>query len=75
MPIPRNCSEPSLPPYLLRSNFVEYEVLKHVVMKSTIFWDITLCTPLEVNRRFGGTYHLYLQLEKMSRARYRRESR
>jgi hypothetical protein len=24
--------------------------------KSTIFWDITPCTPLKVNRRFGATY-------------------
>jgi hypothetical protein len=32
-----------------------------VKMKSTIFWDITLCSPLGVNRRFGGTYRLHLQ--------------
>jgi hypothetical protein len=24
-------------------------------MKSSIFWDITPCSPLKVNRRFGGT--------------------
>jgi hypothetical protein len=24
-------------------------------LKSTIFWDITPCSPLKVNRRFGGT--------------------
>jgi hypothetical protein len=29
-----------------------------VVMKSTIFWDITLCSRLSVNRRFGWTYRL-----------------
>jgi hypothetical protein len=29
--------------------------------KSTIFWDITLCSPLRVNRCFVGTYCLYLQ--------------
>jgi hypothetical protein len=27
-------------------------------MKSTIFWDITPCSSLKVNRRFGGTYCL-----------------
>jgi hypothetical protein len=27
-------------------------------MKSTIFWNITPCNPLNVNRCFGGTYHL-----------------
>jgi hypothetical protein len=26
-----------------------------VVMKSTIFWDIMMCSPLKVNRRFRGT--------------------
>jgi hypothetical protein len=33
-------------------NFVGFEVLTAVVMKSPIFWDITLCSPLKVNRRF-----------------------
>jgi hypothetical protein len=40
---------------------VGFEVLTAVVMKSTIFWDITSCCPLSVNRRFGGTYRLHLQ--------------
>jgi hypothetical protein len=40
---------------------VGFEVLTAVVMKSAIFWDITLCSPLSVNRRFGGTYHRHLQ--------------
>jgi hypothetical protein len=31
---------------------VGYEVLTAVVMKSTIFWDITPCDPLKVNRHF-----------------------
>jgi hypothetical protein len=30
-------------------------------IKSNIFWDITPCSPLRVNRRFGGTYRLHLQ--------------
>jgi hypothetical protein len=34
---------------------VEFEALTVVVMKRTIFWDITPCSPLEVNRRFEGT--------------------
>jgi hypothetical protein len=25
-----------------------------VAMKSTIFWDVTSCGPVVVNRRFGG---------------------
>jgi hypothetical protein len=38
-------------------------------MKSTIFWDITPCSQLSVNRRFGGTYSLHLQGRKISWAR------
>jgi hypothetical protein len=30
-------------------------------IKSTIFWDVALCSPLKVNQRFGGTYRLHLQ--------------
>jgi hypothetical protein len=40
------------------------------VTKSTIFWDITPCSPLSVNRRFGGTYRLHIQGRRISRARY-----
>jgi hypothetical protein len=31
--------------------FVGFEVYTAVVIKSTIFWDITLCSPVCVNRR------------------------
>jgi hypothetical protein len=34
------------------------EVFRAVVMKSSVFWDIT---PLKVNRRFGGTCRLHFQ--------------
>jgi hypothetical protein len=34
-----------------------------------ILWDITPCSPLKVNRRFGETYRLHLQDRKISRAR------
>jgi hypothetical protein len=37
------------------------EVLTAVIMKRTIFWDITPCSPLSVHRRFGGTCRLHLQ--------------
>jgi hypothetical protein len=40
---------------------VGFEVVTVVVMKSIIFWDITPCSLLKVNRRFGGTYCLHLQ--------------
>jgi hypothetical protein len=44
-------------------------------MKSSIFWKITPCSPLKVNRRFGGTRRLYLQGRRISRARNQSESR
>jgi hypothetical protein len=46
-----------------------------IKLKSTIFWDITPCSLLKVNRRFGGTYRLHLQGRKISRARNQSESR
>jgi hypothetical protein len=38
---------------------VGFKVLTAVVVKSTVFWDITPCSPLKVKRRFGGTYRLH----------------
>jgi hypothetical protein len=37
---------------------VGFEVLTAVVMKSTIFWDMTPCSPLSCNGRFGETCRL-----------------
>jgi hypothetical protein len=45
-----------------------------VVMKSTIFWDITPCTPMKVNRRFGGKCCIHVQDRRISRARNQREA-
>jgi hypothetical protein len=38
-------------------------------MKSIIFWDMTPYSPLNFNRRFGGTYllHLHGQRSKFSK--------
>jgi hypothetical protein len=33
-------------------NQVEFEVLTAVIMKGSVFWDITSCGPLKINRRF-----------------------
>jgi hypothetical protein len=43
---------------------VGFEVLTPVVMKSFIFWDITSCCLLKVNRRLGGTCRFHLQGRK-----------
>jgi hypothetical protein len=45
------------------------EVLTAVVTMSSIFWDITPCSQLKVNRRFGGTYRLSLQSRRICQAR------
>jgi hypothetical protein len=29
-------------------------------MKSSVFWDVTPCSPLKANRRFEGKYFLQL---------------
>jgi hypothetical protein len=52
---------------LMKQNIghVGFEVLTAVVMKSTVFWDITPCSPLKANRRFGGTYRLHLHGRNM----------
>jgi hypothetical protein len=40
-------------------------------VKSCIFWEITPCSPLKVNRRFGGICRRHLQGRSMSQARNR----
>jgi hypothetical protein len=56
-------------------SFLGFEVLTAVIMKIAIFWSITPCSPLSVNRRFGGTYRLHLQRLKISWARNQCESK
>jgi hypothetical protein len=52
-----------------------FKVLIAVVIKTSIFWDITPCNQLKVNRRFGGTRHFNLQCRRMIEARNQHESR
>jgi hypothetical protein len=51
---------------------IGFEVLTTVVMKSAIFWDMS-CSPLKVNRRFGGKYDLYFKRRRIRQARNQRE--
>jgi hypothetical protein len=37
------------------ASILGFEVLTTVIVKSSIFWNITPCSPLKVNRRFGET--------------------
>jgi hypothetical protein len=39
------------------------------LLKSIIFWDMTSCSPVSVNRRFGGTYRLHFRVEEISSPR------
>jgi hypothetical protein len=48
---------------------------EQAVVKSTVFWDIMLCNQLKFNRHFGRTYHLNLQVRRMSGTRNQRESK
>jgi hypothetical protein len=38
-------------------------------MKSSVFWNITSCSPLKVNRRSGETCRLHIQGRRISRVR------
>jgi hypothetical protein len=40
---------------------IPLHVLTAPTMKSTIFWDVTQCDPVEVHQRFGGLYCLHPQ--------------
>jgi hypothetical protein len=40
------------------TSHVGFEVFTVMAMKSIIFWDMTPCSPLSFNRRFGGTCRL-----------------
>jgi hypothetical protein len=51
---------------------VGLEVLTAVVMKSSVFLDITPCSPLEVSQCFGGTYRLHIQGRRINQARHQR---
>jgi hypothetical protein len=46
-----------------------------MVMKSSVFWDITQCSPLKVNRCVWGICRLHLQGWRISQARNQCESR
>jgi hypothetical protein len=46
-----------------------------MVMKISIFWDITPYSPLKINWRFGETNRIHLQGGGISQARYQRVSR
>jgi hypothetical protein len=56
------------------NTFLGFEVFTAVIMNSSVFLDITPCSPLTVNRRFGAIYRHHLQGRKLSQARNQREA-
>jgi hypothetical protein len=44
-------------------------------MKTFVVWDITLCSPLKINRRFEETYRLNLQGGRINQARRQLEKK
>jgi hypothetical protein len=46
-----------------------YEVSRPDSVNSSVFWDITPCSPLKVNVRFGGTCRLLLHGGRIIQAR------
>jgi hypothetical protein len=61
----------------LRNNWWKCPNFKHTFfvsnVKISVFCDVTTCSQLKVNLRFGGTCHLHLQDLKMGRTRHQRE--
>jgi hypothetical protein len=53
---------------------VGFEDLTAMVMKSSIFWDITSWSFLRVNQQFGRTRRLHLQDRRICEARNQHEA-
>jgi hypothetical protein len=48
-------------------NIFRWNEESQVALKSTIFWDMTPCSLLSFNRRFGGTYRLHPETQWTTR--------
>jgi hypothetical protein len=55
---------------VIKKHYVGFKVLTAMVMKSSNLWDIMLCSPLKVNRRFRGTRHFHLQGQETKHETY-----
>jgi hypothetical protein len=49
--------------------FAGFQILTVMAVRSSLVWDITLCSQVKINRRFVGTYRLDNQGRGVSRAR------
>jgi hypothetical protein len=63
--------DPSTPPRIQES---DVQVWRKLNVKSHIFWHISPCILLKVNRLFGGTYHLHVHNRKTNQSSNRHET-
>jgi hypothetical protein len=54
-------------------HYVGVEAVTAVIMKSYIFWDITLSSPLKLSQRFGRICRLLLQVRRSQTRNQRKE--
>jgi hypothetical protein len=47
-------------------NYIALEVFTAVCMKTTVFWDVTPCSPVKVHQCFRGTHCVHLQGQRES---------
>jgi hypothetical protein len=52
----------------------KFSLRSQLILMSSVFWDISPCSPLEVSRRFGRICRLHLEIRRISQARNRREA-
>jgi hypothetical protein len=58
----------------LTEHFLGSEIFTAVIMKSSIFWDITACNPLKVNGHFGGTCQPHIQGRRINLTKIENEA-
>jgi hypothetical protein len=58
----------------IKTSCVGFQGLTTVAVKNYIFWNITLCSPVRINRRFGGTYRLHLQSRRINQTGFQHEA-
>jgi hypothetical protein len=70
----RNMQDWHRPTVLLISYRSKVKTRLTTILKSSIFWDIMPCSPLKVNRSFGGTWRLHLRGRIINQARNQRKT-
>jgi hypothetical protein len=51
-----------------------FDVLTAVIMRITVFWDVTLCSPVEVRPLLSKTYCVFLQGRRVSQGSNEQEA-